>query len=88
MAIYVDESTRLVVQGLTGREGGFHAFRNRDYGTNLVAGVTPGKGGTDLDGVPLDFSLGPKLTANRGVLATNGSVHDLILESLARVGRP
>jgi succinyl-CoA synthetase alpha subunit len=53
MAIYVDESTRLVVQGLTGREGGFHAFRNRDYGTNLVAGVTPGKGGTDVQGVPI-----------------------------------
>ena len=53
MAIYVDESTRLVVQGLTGREGGFHAFRNRDYGTNLVAGVTPGKGGSEVDGVPI-----------------------------------
>ncbi|MFQ5948413.1 MAG: succinate--CoA ligase subunit alpha [Acidimicrobiia bacterium] len=53
MAIYVDESTRLLVQGLTGREGGFHARRNWDYGTKLVAGVTPGKGGTDVDGVPV-----------------------------------
>ncbi len=53
MAILVDENTRLVVQGLTGKEGQFHGFRNRDYGTNLVAGVTPGKGGTDLDGVPI-----------------------------------
>lgn len=53
MAIYVDESTKLVVQGLTGREGGFHAFRNRDYGTDLVAGVTPGKGGTEVQGVPI-----------------------------------
>ncbi|HYY45413.1 MAG TPA: succinate--CoA ligase subunit alpha [Actinomycetota bacterium] len=53
MAIVVDQSTRLVVQGLTGREGGFHAARNRAYGTNLVAGVTPGKGGTDVDGVPV-----------------------------------
>jgi succinyl-CoA synthetase alpha subunit len=53
MAIYVDESTKLVVQGLTGREGGFHAFRNREYGTDLVAGVTPGKGGTDVQGVPI-----------------------------------
>ncbi len=53
MAIYVDENTRLVVQGLTGREGTFHGLRNRDYGTNLVAGVTPGKGGTDVDGVPV-----------------------------------
>ena len=53
MAILIDESTRLVVQGLTGKEGQFHGFRNREYGTNLVAGVTPGKGGTDLDGVPI-----------------------------------
>lgn len=53
MAILIDESTRLVVQGLTGKEGQFHGFRNRDYGTNLVAGVTPGKGGTELEGVPI-----------------------------------
>jgi succinyl-CoA synthetase alpha subunit len=53
MSILVDADTRLVVQGLTGREGSFHAKRNRDYGTNLVAGVTPGKGGTDVDGVPV-----------------------------------
>jgi succinyl-CoA synthetase alpha subunit len=53
MAIFVDESTRLVVQGLTGSQGRFHGFRNRAYGTNLVAGVTPGKGGTDLGGVPI-----------------------------------
>ncbi len=53
MAIYVDDDTRLLVQGLTGREGTFHGLRNRDYGTNLVAGVTPGKGGADVDGVPV-----------------------------------
>ena len=53
MAILIDEGTRLVVQGLTGKEGQFHGFRNREYGTNLVAGVTPGKGGTELDGVPI-----------------------------------
>src|ERR687891_7148 len=53
MSILIDKDTRLVVQGLTGREGSFHAKRNRDYGTNLVAGVTPGKGGTDVDGVPI-----------------------------------
>jgi succinyl-CoA synthetase alpha subunit len=53
MAIYVDETARLLVQGLTGREGGFHAFRNRDYGTDLVAGVTPGKGGGAVRGVPI-----------------------------------
>jgi succinyl-CoA synthetase alpha subunit len=53
MAILVGDETRLVVQGLTGREGSFHGKRNRDYGTHLVAGVTPGKGGTDVDGVPI-----------------------------------
>lgn len=53
MAILVDADTRLVVQGLTGREGQFHAGRNRDYGTKVVAGVTPGKGGDHVDGVPV-----------------------------------
>jgi succinyl-CoA synthetase alpha subunit len=53
MAILVDDDTRLVVQGLTGREGRFHALRNRDYGTKVVAGVTPGKGGQDVDGIPV-----------------------------------
>jgi succinyl-CoA synthetase alpha subunit len=53
MAIVVDTSTRLAVQGLTGSEGRFHGLRNRAYGTNLVAGVTPGKGGQDVDGVPV-----------------------------------
>ena len=53
MAILVDTETRLVVQGLTGSEGRFHGLRNRAYGTKLVAGVTPGKGGQDVEGVPV-----------------------------------
>jgi succinyl-CoA synthetase alpha subunit len=53
MAITVDNDTRLVVQGATGREGSFHTLRNRAYGTNVVAGVTPGKGGQDLEGIPI-----------------------------------
>ena len=53
MAILVDETTRLLVQGLTGSEGRFHGLRNRSYGTNVVAGVTPGKGGQDVEGVPV-----------------------------------
>jgi succinyl-CoA synthetase alpha subunit len=53
VSILVDGSTRLVVQGLTGREGSFHAARNRAYGTKLVAGVTPGKGGSEHDGTPV-----------------------------------
>ena len=53
MAIIVDSDTRLVVQGLTGSEGSFHGTRNRDYGTQVVAGVTPGKGGQDVSGIPV-----------------------------------
>ena len=53
MAIIVDRDTRLVVQGLTGREGSFHGLRNKAYGTQVVAGVTPGKGGQDVEGVPV-----------------------------------
>jgi succinyl-CoA synthetase alpha subunit len=57
MAILVDTDTRLVVQGITGREGSFHATRNKDYGTNVVAGVTPGKGGEDVAGIPVFDSV-------------------------------
>jgi succinyl-CoA synthetase alpha subunit len=53
VAIIVDNDTRLVVQGLTGSEGRFHGLRNRAYGTNVVAGMTPGKGGQDVDGIPV-----------------------------------
>ena len=53
MSIFVDEKTKVVVQGLTGSQGRFHGLRNRGYGTQVVAGVTPGKGGTDVDGVPV-----------------------------------
>jgi succinyl-CoA synthetase alpha subunit len=57
LSILVDRSTRLVVQGITGREGAFHAGRNKAYGTNVVAGVTPGKGGQDVDGIPVFNTL-------------------------------
>jgi succinyl-CoA synthetase alpha subunit len=53
MSIFVDERTKVVVQGLTGGQGRFHGLRNRAYGTRVVAGVTPGKGGQDVDGVPV-----------------------------------
>ncbi len=53
MAILVDTDTRLVVQGLTGSEGRFHGLRNREHGTQVVAGVTPGKGGQDVEGIPI-----------------------------------
>jgi succinyl-CoA synthetase alpha subunit len=53
VAILVGEQTRLVVQGITGREGRFHTLRDRAYGTNVVAGVTPGKAGQDVEGIPV-----------------------------------
>jgi succinyl-CoA synthetase alpha subunit len=53
MAILVDNDTKLCVSGITGREGTFHAMNNRRYGTQVVSGVTPGKGGQDVEGVPV-----------------------------------
>lgn len=53
MSVLVDGDTRLCVSGITGREGTFHSLNNRHYGTNVVAGVTPGKGGQDVEGVPV-----------------------------------
>jgi succinyl-CoA synthetase alpha subunit len=53
MSILVNRSTKLIVQGITGKEGSYHARACREYGTQLVGGVTPGKGGTDFDGLPV-----------------------------------
>jgi succinyl-CoA synthetase alpha subunit len=53
MSVLIDESTRLCVAGITGREGTFHTLNNRNYGTNVVGGVTPGKGGQDVEGIPV-----------------------------------
>jgi succinyl-CoA synthetase alpha subunit len=53
VSILVSAETRLVVQGLTGKEGSFHTLRNRAYGTRVVAGVTPGKAGQDVEGIPV-----------------------------------
>ena len=53
MAVLLDRGTRLVVQGITGKEGSFHALRNKGYGTRVVAGVTPGKAGRSVDGIPV-----------------------------------
>jgi succinyl-CoA synthetase alpha subunit len=58
MSILVGNDTRLVVSGITGREGTFHAMNNKRYGTNVVAGVTPGKGGQDVEGVPVFNTFG------------------------------
>ena len=69
MSILVDKSTRLVVQGLTGREGTFHAKNSAAYGTQVVGGVTPGKGGTTHEGWPI-FNTVSEAVAQTGANAT------------------
>ncbi len=91
MSILVDENTRLLVQGITGRDGGFHAMRCRDYGTNLVAGVTPGKGGADVEGVPVYNSVRQAVDETRAnvalIFVPAPFAADAILES-AETGVP
>jgi succinyl-CoA synthetase alpha subunit len=65
MSIIVDTETKLVVSGLTGREGSFHGLRNRNYGTDVVAGVTPKKGGQDVEGIPI-FDTIAEAVSERG----------------------
>jgi succinyl-CoA synthetase alpha subunit len=63
VSILVDTSTRVLVQGLTGSQGRFHGLRNRAYGTAVVAGVTPGKGGSDVEGIPVFDTVAEAVTA-------------------------
>ena len=73
MAIFVNEKTKVLVQGLTGGQGRFHGLRNRDYGTQVVAGVTPGKAGQDVDGIPV-FDTVESAVAATGATASFISV--------------
>ncbi|MFP5486985.1 MAG: succinate--CoA ligase subunit alpha, partial [Acidimicrobiia bacterium] len=63
MAIFVDADTKVIVQGLTGGQGRYHGLRNRDYGTQIVGGVTPGKAGQDVDGIPIFDSVADAVAA-------------------------
>jgi succinyl-CoA synthetase alpha subunit len=86
MSILVDKTTRVLVQGLTGREGSFHAQQMIDYGTKIVAGVTPGKGGTNHLGVPI-FDTVAKAVQETGANAAMAFVPppfaaDAILEAV------
>ncbi len=63
MSIFIDENTKVVVQGLTGGQGRFHGLRNKAYGTRIVAGVTPGKGGQDVEGVPVFNTVAEAVSA-------------------------
>ncbi len=90
MAVYVGETTRLLVQNLTGREGSFHARRMRAYGTRVVAGVSPGRGGSDMEGVPVFDTVAEAVEAT-GANTALGFVPapfapDAILEAAAAPG--
>ena len=63
MAIFVDSNTKVIVQGLTGGQGKYHGLRNRAYGTKVVGGVTPGKGGQDVEGIPVYDSVAEAVSA-------------------------
>src|SRR6478752_5908863 len=69
MSILVNKQTRLIVQGITGQAGAFHTKQCKEYGTNVVGGVTPGKGGTDLDGIPI-FDTVEQAVRETGATAT------------------
>jgi succinyl-CoA synthetase alpha subunit len=73
MSIFVDERTRVLVQGLTGGQGRFHGLRNKAYGTQVVAGVTPGKGGQEVEGIPV-FDTVAQAVAETGANASFVSV--------------
>ena len=87
MSILVDATTKLVVQGITGREGAFHATRNLAYGTQVVAGVTPGKAGQDVEGIPVFNSVDDAAEATGAntamVFVPPRFAADAILEALA-----
>lgn len=87
MAILVDEKTRVAVQGITGREGSFHTQQMKAFGTHVVAGVTPGKGGTEADGVPVFNTLEEAVqatSANTSVIFVPGpAAGDAIMEAAA-----
>ena len=86
MSILVDETSTVLVQGLTGREGSFHALRNRDYGTRVVAGVTPGKGGLDVEGIPVFHTVAQAVRATAAtvslVFVPAPAAADAILEAV------
>ena len=85
MSILVNQNTKLVVQGITGRDGGFHAGKMKAYGTNVVAGVSPGKGGQEVDGIPVFNTVSDAVSAtgaNTSIIFVPASVAaDSILEA-------
>ncbi|HEY7365749.1 MAG TPA: succinate--CoA ligase subunit alpha [Methylomirabilota bacterium] len=87
MSILVDRATRVVVQGITGREGAFHAARCREYGTTVVGGVTPGKGGTVHEGFPVWNTVEEAVRQERAdcalIFVPPAAAADAIMEAVA-----
>ena len=87
MSIFVDKSTRVVVQGITGREGTFHALRCKEYGTQVVGGVTPGKGGTTHEGFTVWDSVAEAVRATEAdcalIFVPPPAAADAIMEAAA-----
>ena len=87
MSVLVDRDSRVVIQGITGREGSFHTGQMRAFGTNIVAGVSPGKGGTDQDGVPIFDTVADAVAATEadvsGIFVPPPFAADAIMESAA-----
>jgi succinyl-CoA synthetase alpha subunit len=87
MSVLVDRTSRVVIQGITGREGSFHTGQMRAFGTNIVAGVSPGKGGTDQDGVPIFDTVADAVAATgadvSGIFVPPAFAADAIMESAA-----
>ena len=87
MSVLVDGDSRVVIQGITGREGRFHTGQMRDFGTHIVAGVSPGKGGSDVDGVPVFDTVADSVLATgadvAGVFVPPAFAADAIMEAAA-----
>ncbi len=86
MSIWVDKNTKLLVQGITGKEGQFHTLTCKAYGTNVVAGVTPGKGGQEVEGIPVFNTVAQAVKATGAnasmVFVPPGFCADAILEAI------
>ena len=85
MTIFVDETTKVVYQGLTGSQGRYYGLLNRDYGTQVVAGTNPRKAGTDVDGVPVFATVGEAVEATGAtascIFIPAPGVHDAVIEA-------
>ena len=85
MTIFVDETTKVVYQGLTGSQGRYYGLLNRDYGTQVVAGTNPRKAGTDVDGVPVFATVGDAVEATGAtascIFIPAPGVHDAVIEA-------